>query len=84
LASHPKGRGLCVNRPYKADPRRGRQWAEIFGREAPDIEFRLWPEVGDDADVRYLAAWEPPADLATRFPNLQLLVSTGAVVDQQT
>jgi glyoxylate/hydroxypyruvate reductase A len=67
---------------YKADPQRGRQWAEVFHREAPDIEFRLWPEVGDGADVRYLAAWEPPADLATRFPNLRLLFSTGAGVDQ--
>jgi glyoxylate/hydroxypyruvate reductase A len=67
---------------YKADPQRGRQWAEIFRREAPEIEFRLWPEIADGADVRYLAAWEPPADLATRFPKLQLLLSTGAGVDQ--
>jgi glyoxylate/hydroxypyruvate reductase A len=67
---------------YKADPQRGRQWAEIFRQEAPEFDFRLWPEVGDAAEVRYLAAWEPPADLATRFPNLQLLLSTGAGVDQ--
>jgi glyoxylate/hydroxypyruvate reductase len=67
---------------YKADPSRGRLWAEIFGREAPEIDFRLWPDVGDGADVRFLAAWEPSADLATRFVNLQLLLSTGAGVDQ--
>ncbi|KQV95160.1 glyoxylate/hydroxypyruvate reductase A [Rhizobacter sp. Root1221] len=67
---------------YKADPQRGRQWAEIFRDEAPEIEFRLWPDVGDGADVHYLAAWEPPADLATRLPNLRLLLSTGAGVDQ--
>ena len=68
---------------YKADPQRGGQWAEIFRREAPEIDFRLWPEVGDAAaEVRFLAAWQPPADLATRFPNLQLLLSTGAGVDQ--
>lgn len=67
---------------YKADPQRGRQWARIFRDEAPEIEFRLWPEIGDGADVSYLAAWEPPADLATRLPNLRLLLSTGAGVDQ--
>lgn len=67
---------------YKADPQRGRQWAEIFRHEAPEIEFRLWPEIGAGADVHYLAAWEPPADLATRFPDLRLLLSTGAGVDQ--
>ena len=33
-------------------------------------------------EVRYLAAWEPPADLATQFPNLELLFSSGAGVDQ--
>ena len=47
---------------------RGRQWAEVFRRRAPEIEFRIWPDVGDAAQVRFLAAWEPPQDLAERFP----------------
>jgi glyoxylate/hydroxypyruvate reductase A len=67
---------------YKADPVRGGQWAEVFRREAPEIDFRLWPDVGDPKDVLYLAAWEPPAEIATRFPNLELLFSSGAGVDQ--
>jgi len=67
---------------YKADPERGRQWADIFRREAPQIDFRLWPEIGDADDVRFLAAWEPPADLQSKFRNLELLFSTGAGVDQ--
>jgi glyoxylate/hydroxypyruvate reductase A len=67
---------------YKADPERGRQWAEIFQREAPQIAFRIWPDIGDPLSVRYLAAWEPPSDLGTRFPNLKLLFSTGAGIDQ--
>jgi glyoxylate/hydroxypyruvate reductase len=32
--------------------------------------------------VLYLAAWEPPRDIAARFPNLKLLFSSGAGVDQ--
>lgn len=67
---------------YKADPQRGQQWAEVFRGEAPEIDFRLWPDTGEPQSVRYLAAWEPPADLGTRFPNLALLFSTGAGVDQ--
>jgi glyoxylate/hydroxypyruvate reductase len=67
---------------YKADPQRGRQWAEIFAREAPEVDFRLWPEVGDTHAVRYLAAWQPPDDLGARWPKLELLFSTGAGVDQ--
>ena len=71
---------------YKADPVRGHRWAAVFAREAPDIEFRLWADWGgpgdDPAQVRWLAAWEPPVDLAARFPALELLLSTGAGVDQ--
>jgi len=67
---------------YKSDPVRGRVWAEVFARDAPRLDFRIWPDIGDPAEVRYLAAWEPPADLRALFPNLQLLFSTGAGVDQ--
>jgi glyoxylate/hydroxypyruvate reductase A len=31
--------------------------------------------------VRYLAAWQPPDDIAARFPNLEILFSTGAGTD---
>jgi len=67
---------------YKADAQRGRQWAEVFRRHAPEIDFRLWPDIGDAHEARYLAAWVPPADLGAQFPNLELLFSTGAGVDQ--
>jgi glyoxylate/hydroxypyruvate reductase A len=67
---------------YKADPVRGRQWAEVFRERAPELEFRLWPDIGDPAQVHFLAAWEPPTDIAQRFPNLKLLFSSGAGVDQ--
>lgn len=67
---------------YKADLVRGRRWAEVFTRRAPELAFRQWPEVGDASQVRFLAAWEPPADLATRFPALEVLFSTGAGIDQ--
>ena len=67
---------------YKSDPVRGRQWAQVFQRRAPAIDFRIWPDIGDPAQVRFLAAWEPPPDLSERFPNLKVLFSSGAGVDQ--
>lgn len=67
---------------YKSDPVRGQQWAEVFRQHAPDIDFRIWPDIGDPQRVRFLAAWEPPADIATQFPNLEVLFSSGAGVDQ--
>lgn len=67
---------------YKANMVRGAEWAAFFAERAPDVPFRLWPDIGDPADVRYLVAWVPPDDIATTFPNLELVFSVGAGVDQ--
>ena len=37
---------------YKADPERGKLWAQHFAQKAPEIPFRLWPDVGEPAAVR--------------------------------
>jgi glyoxylate/hydroxypyruvate reductase A len=67
---------------YKSDPARGAEWARLLAAKAPDLAFRIWPDVGDPADIRYLAAWMPPDDIMAQFPNLELLISVGAGVDQ--
>jgi glyoxylate/hydroxypyruvate reductase A len=66
---------------YKSDPARGAEWAKILAQKAPDLSFRIWPEIGDPAEIRYFVAWMPPDDLMERFPNLELLISSGAGVD---
>lgn len=67
---------------YKADPVRGKVWAEIFAAEAPEFDFRIWPDAGAREEVKYLAAWQAPADLLASLPALRMLISTGAGVDQ--
>ena len=67
---------------YKADPQRGQEWARLFAEQAPHIPFRLWPDVGDPREIRYLAAWEPPLNLAEAYPSLEIIFSVGAGVDQ--
>ena len=67
---------------YKANMVRGEEWARFFAERAPDMPFRLWPDIGDPADVRYLVTWVPPDDIATTFPNIELVFSVGAGVDQ--
>lgn len=67
---------------YKADSARGNEWRQLFAQKAPLREFRIWPDIGDPEKVRFLAAWEPPKDIEKTFPNLEVLFSTGAGVDQ--
>lgn len=68
---------------YKSDDlARGQAWGRLFAREAPEVPFRIWPDVGDPAQVRYLAAWKLPDELAHTFPNLEALFCVGAGVDQ--
>jgi glyoxylate/hydroxypyruvate reductase A len=67
---------------YKANATRGMQWARFFASRAPDLPFRIWPDIGDPAEVRYLAVWAPPENIAATFPNLELVFSVGAGVDQ--
>ncbi|SDG53223.1 glyoxylate/hydroxypyruvate reductase A [Bradyrhizobium sp. Rc2d] len=67
---------------YKANMIRGAEWARFFAERAPHLPFRLWPDIGDPADISYLVAWVPPEDIATTFPNLELVFSVGAGVDQ--
>ncbi|MDI5936104.1 2-hydroxyacid dehydrogenase [Halomonas kalidii] len=67
---------------YKSEPVRGARWAELFAARAPEIDFHIWPSIGDPEQVRYLAAWQPPENIAETFPNLELVFSVGAGVDQ--
>jgi glyoxylate/hydroxypyruvate reductase A len=67
---------------YKADPVRGAEWARLFAARAPELPFHIWPDTGKPERVRYLAAWVPPQDLERQFPNLEVLFSTGAGIDQ--
>jgi glyoxylate/hydroxypyruvate reductase A len=70
-----------VSLVYKSDPVRGAEWARLFAEKAPQIDFHLWPETGPADQVRYMAAWEPPANLQQNFPQLEVLFALGAGVD---
>jgi glyoxylate/hydroxypyruvate reductase A len=56
-------------------------WAKHIRRLAPEIEFRVWPETGNVADIRMALVWKPPEGALTRFPNLGCIASLGVGVD---
>jgi glyoxylate/hydroxypyruvate reductase len=67
---------------YKADPVRGAEWAKILTVRGADLDFRIWPDIGNPLDVRYLATWILSDNIVQSFPNLEVLFSLGAGVDQ--
>jgi glyoxylate/hydroxypyruvate reductase A len=66
---------------YRSDVARGRAWAGYFAQHAPDVEFRIWPDHGNLADVEYLVAWQAPPELLAALPSLKVLFASGAGVD---
>src|SRR5258708_3431787 len=80
--SRVSDQGRAMTFLYKANATRGLEWARRFAARAPDLPFRLWPDIGDPAQVRYLAVWAPPENIAATFRNLEIVFSVGAGVDQ--
>lgn len=56
-------------------------WRSELARLAPDLEVRLWPEVGDPSTVDVVLCWQPPPDLFAGMTRLKLIQVLGAGVD---
>jgi glyoxylate/hydroxypyruvate reductase len=57
-------------------------WKTAMNKVAPDLDVRIWPkDVGQVEEIKYAAAWLPPANVMKGFPNLKLICSLGAGVD---
>ncbi|MGA8118452.1 2-hydroxyacid dehydrogenase [Rouxiella badensis] len=74
---------------YKSEPVRGEHWQKLLADLAPEYRFVQWNSLdfsdGDPeifAEVDYLVAWVPPENIAQRMPQLKVLFSVGAGVDQ--
>lgn len=66
---------------YKGDPGRSGEWKQLFAEKAPNLPFRIWPDIGNTTDIKYLGIWEQPDQIADTFPNLEVIFSLGAGVD---
>ena len=56
-------------------------WIEALGEQLPDLEVRVWPEIGDASEIRFALVWQPPRGLLAGLPNLQAILSLGAGVE---
>lgn len=58
------------------------QWERELKRRVPDLDFRLWPAIGNPADITAALVWLPPAGLLASLPNLKAILSLAAGVDK--
>ena len=56
-------------------------WKAAMAKVAPELDVRIWPDIGRVEDIEYAAAWLPPADVLKNLPNLKVIYSLGAGVD---
>jgi len=56
-------------------------WARELQQRDPDLDVRIWPDVGDPADITYALAWKPTPGALASLPNLAIVFSLGAGVD---
>ncbi|MCS6778751.1 MAG: glyoxylate/hydroxypyruvate reductase A [Geminicoccaceae bacterium] len=56
-------------------------WRAELLRQAPDLDVRVWPEIGDPAEIDAVLCWQPPPDLFAGMRNLRLIQILGAGVD---
>jgi glyoxylate/hydroxypyruvate reductase A len=57
------------------------QWRAELRQRFPELEVRVYPDVGRPEDIDVALVWLPPAGLLASLPNLKLILSLGAGVD---
>jgi glyoxylate/hydroxypyruvate reductase len=56
-------------------------WRTALIAVVPGLDVRIWPEIGDRADIDIAAVGAPPAGALRDLPNLRLIVSLTAGTD---
>ena len=56
-------------------------WGDSLRRAMPGLDFRIWPDVGNPAEIESALVWKAPAGEMRKYPNLKLIVNIGAGVD---
>jgi glyoxylate/hydroxypyruvate reductase A len=62
-------------------PERMDWWRDELKKRLPDLELRVWPEIGDPAEIEFAAVWRMKAGTLKSLPNLRFIFSLGAGVD---
>ena len=50
-------------------------------KSIPDIDVHIWPEVENPEKIEAIITWKPPLGIMSKFPNLKVIISLGAGVE---
>jgi glyoxylate/hydroxypyruvate reductase A len=57
-------------------------WRKPMAAVDPNIDLRIWPDVGRVEDIDYALVWLPEPGDMKRYPNLKVIFNLGAGVDK--
>lgn len=67
---------------HVGDEERGLLWRDAVRAALPEVSFECWPDVERTEEIRHVIAWTLPQDVLDALPNLEVLFSVGAGIDQ--
>ena len=56
-------------------------WKSELERYLPELDFRIWPNVGAAEDIEFLLIWGQLGELLKSLTSLKVIISLGAGVD---
>jgi glyoxylate/hydroxypyruvate reductase A len=57
------------------------EWLDLFAEQMPGLEVRIWPEVGDPADIEYVLIGRMKLSELPPLPNLKLFLAMYAGIE---
>ena len=57
------------------------EWLKELQKLSPNIDFRVWPNLGNTDDIETALVWKAPPGALANLPNLSLIQSLGAGID---
>jgi glyoxylate/hydroxypyruvate reductase A len=56
-------------------------WIKHLRRQDPEVDLRIWPDVGPPEEVLFVLSWKHPLGEMKKFPRLRCIASLGFGVD---
>ena len=56
-------------------------WKRELEERLGPLDFRVWPEIGDPADIEVALVWRPPPGLLASLPNLRAIFALSAGIE---